>query len=69
MIDKKPLGGPPRRSKDGTRKRAAKPKVRTGCITCKVRRVKCDEMRPECLRCVKFGEYLFATRGEGWLLM
>jgi len=62
MIDKKPLGGPPRRSKDGTRKRAAKPKVRTGCITCKVRRVKCDEMRPECLRCVKFGEYLFATR-------
>ncbi|KAI5459648.1 hypothetical protein BGZ63DRAFT_388448 [Mariannaea sp. PMI_226] len=28
-------------------------KVRTGCITCKIRKVKCDEARPHCLRCVK----------------
>ncbi|KAI0858789.1 hypothetical protein F4860DRAFT_526704 [Xylaria cubensis] len=26
-------------------------KVRSGCITCKARKVKCDEARPECLRC------------------
>ncbi|KAH8687114.1 hypothetical protein BGZ60DRAFT_392851 [Tricladium varicosporioides] len=35
--------------------RAKRPKVRTGCFTCKVRRVKCDETRPQCLRCVRFG--------------
>ncbi|KAF4983709.1 hypothetical protein FZEAL_925 [Fusarium zealandicum] len=30
-------------------------KVRTGCITCKIRKVKCDESKPHCLRCVKTG--------------
>ncbi|KAK2059145.1 hypothetical protein LY76DRAFT_615956 [Colletotrichum caudatum] len=35
--------------------RASKPKVRTGCRTCKVRRVKCDEARPTCERCRKVG--------------
>ncbi|CZT00135.1 uncharacterized protein RAG0_08287 [Rhynchosporium agropyri] len=35
--------------------RASKPKVRSGCVTCKARRVKCDETKPECLRCQKFG--------------
>ncbi|KAH7139979.1 hypothetical protein B0J13DRAFT_558735 [Dactylonectria estremocensis] len=28
-------------------------KVRTGCITCKKRRVKCDEARPHCVKCLK----------------
>jgi len=37
------------------RKRVGKPKVKTGCETCKKRRVKCDEGKPECLRCLKFG--------------
>ncbi|KAL2068760.1 hypothetical protein VTL71DRAFT_15098 [Oculimacula yallundae] len=36
------------------RSRAGKPKARTGCITCKERRVKCDETKPACLRCLKF---------------
>ncbi|KAI0018003.1 hypothetical protein F4780DRAFT_563541 [Xylariomycetidae sp. FL0641] len=27
-------------------------KVRTGCLTCKVRKVKCDEGKPHCQRCV-----------------
>jgi hypothetical protein len=31
--------------------RASKPKVRTGCITCKVRHIKCDENKPICDRC------------------
>ncbi|KAF7626752.1 hypothetical protein AFLA_014138 [Aspergillus flavus NRRL3357] len=37
------------------RKRASKPKVRTGCITCKIRKVKCDEGKPACARCVSTG--------------
>ncbi|KAK4126656.1 hypothetical protein N657DRAFT_643442 [Parathielavia appendiculata] len=37
------------------RTRASKPKVRTGCITCKIRRVKCDEGKPACLRCTSTG--------------
>ncbi|KAM3509217.1 hypothetical protein MY11210_006400 [Beauveria gryllotalpidicola] len=41
------------------------PKVRTGCITCRARRVKCDETRPACTRCVsakrKCGGYLTST--------
>lgn len=33
--------------------RASNPKVRTGCRTCKIRRLKCDETRPVCQRCEK----------------
>lgn len=33
------------------RERARRPKVRTGCVTCKTRRVKCDERKPACARC------------------
>lgn len=39
-----------------TRKRACTSKVRTGCITCKERRVKCDELKPACLRCTRAGQ-------------
>ncbi|KAF3065060.1 hypothetical protein GL218_01513 [Daldinia childiae] len=31
--------------------RTRKPKVRSGCATCKSRRIKCDEGRPTCARC------------------
>ncbi|GAQ43779.1 hypothetical protein AtubIFM55763_003885 [Aspergillus tubingensis] len=37
------------------KRRASKPKVKTGCRTCKIRRVKCDEGRPACKRCVSTG--------------
>ncbi|KAF2502504.1 hypothetical protein BU16DRAFT_10907 [Lophium mytilinum] len=30
-------------------------RVRTGCFTCKTRRVKCDETKPHCLRCSQTG--------------
>ena len=30
-------------------------KVRTGCITCKIRKVKCDECKPFCKRCLETG--------------
>ncbi|KAI1464718.1 uncharacterized protein F4812DRAFT_151796 [Daldinia caldariorum] len=33
--------------------RARKPKVRSGCATCKSRRIKCDEDRPICAHCKK----------------
>ena len=33
------------------RVRRLAPKTRTGCTTCKKRRVKCDERQPTCLRC------------------
>ncbi|KAI1633775.1 hypothetical protein F4809DRAFT_568215 [Biscogniauxia mediterranea] len=35
------------------RVRAKKPKVRTGCVNCKARRIKCDENQPSCNRCQK----------------
>ncbi|KAJ6016995.1 hypothetical protein N7451_000374 [Penicillium sp. IBT 35674x] len=35
--------------------RRSMPKVRTGCATCKIRKVKCDEQRPKCHRCVSTG--------------
>ncbi|KAM0418788.1 hypothetical protein ACHAPT_012298 [Fusarium lateritium] len=33
-------------------RRQFKPKARTGCHTCRIRRVKCDEGRPACDRCL-----------------
>ncbi|KXJ97235.1 hypothetical protein Micbo1qcDRAFT_229953 [Microdochium bolleyi] len=30
-------------------------KVRTGCLTCKIRKVKCDEAKPSCARCTSTG--------------
>ncbi|KAK1977232.1 hypothetical protein LZ30DRAFT_601731 [Colletotrichum cereale] len=38
---------------DGPATRASRPKVRTGCVTCKRRRIKCDEAKPSCLNCLK----------------
>ncbi|KAI1342123.1 hypothetical protein F5Y15DRAFT_332525 [Xylariaceae sp. FL0016] len=35
------------------RVRTSKPKVKTGCNNCKQRRIKCDEVRPECTQCVR----------------
>ncbi|OBT42931.1 hypothetical protein VE00_07307 [Pseudogymnoascus sp. WSF 3629] len=35
--------------------RARRPKVKTGCKTCKLRGVKCDEAKPVCRRCISTG--------------
>ncbi|KAI4862078.1 hypothetical protein F4820DRAFT_36962 [Hypoxylon rubiginosum] len=43
------------RNRPPVRRRANHAKVRTGCVTCKNRRVKCDEGKPQCLRCEKSG--------------
>ncbi|KAI9775345.1 MAG: hypothetical protein M1839_001261 [Geoglossum umbratile] len=37
------------------RTRVCSSRVRTGCITCKIRRVKCDEGKPDCYRCTSTG--------------
>ncbi|KAI1753263.1 hypothetical protein F4782DRAFT_87771 [Xylaria castorea] len=37
------------------KRRAAHAKARTGCVTCKRRKVKCDEAKPNCARCIKSG--------------
>ncbi|KAI3339754.1 hypothetical protein F4824DRAFT_507994 [Ustulina deusta] len=37
------------------KRRATHAKARTGCLTCKRRRVKCDEAKPTCARCAKSG--------------
>ncbi|PYH88549.1 hypothetical protein BO71DRAFT_365186 [Aspergillus ellipticus CBS 707.79] len=37
------------------RKKQWAPKVKTGCITCRIRRVKCDEAKPSCLKCSSTG--------------
>ncbi|PMD33656.1 hypothetical protein L207DRAFT_589213 [Hyaloscypha variabilis F] len=36
-----------------SRKRRKAPKVKTGCLTCRSRRVKCDETHPTCRKCQK----------------
>ncbi|QKX63504.1 uncharacterized protein TRUGW13939_10675 [Talaromyces rugulosus] len=45
------------------------PKVRTGCLTCKKRKVKCDEARPYCNRCIatsrKCDGYSYAPSSHG----
>lgn len=41
------------REKSPTRLKRTHNKVRTGCITCRKRRVKCDERKPGCERCAK----------------
>ncbi|KAK2063546.1 C6 zinc finger protein [Colletotrichum caudatum] len=35
--------------------RRSHPKTRTGCKTCKTRKIKCDEQRPACKNCIKHG--------------
>ncbi|KAL2066499.1 hypothetical protein VTL71DRAFT_2570 [Oculimacula yallundae] len=37
------------------RTRRSAPRTKTGCITCKIRRIKCDERKPFCARCESFG--------------
>ncbi|PQE17519.1 putative UPC2 Regulatory involved in control of sterol uptake protein [Rutstroemia sp. NJR-2017a BBW] len=55
------------------RVRASKPKVKSGCITCKARRVKCDETKPQCIRCQKFGRicdgYTLETPSRGSVML
>ncbi|GAE00137.1 conserved hypothetical protein [Paecilomyces variotii No. 5] len=39
----------------GSNRRRRQTRVKSGCRTCKIRKVKCDEARPACHRCVSTG--------------
>ncbi|CVL05924.1 uncharacterized protein FPRN_14196 [Fusarium proliferatum] len=39
------------------KRRASRPKARTGCTACKSRHVKCDETKPKCDRCEEYGAF------------
>ncbi|KAJ3490519.1 hypothetical protein NLG97_g5765 [Lecanicillium saksenae] len=41
--------------KEAPRQKKWAVKVKTGCLTCRTRRVKCDEAKPACQRCLKSG--------------
>jgi len=43
------------REETGKGKRKAHKKSRKGCQNCKLRRVKCDETRPKCTKCINYG--------------
>ncbi|KAL7925389.1 hypothetical protein ACQKWADRAFT_283878 [Trichoderma austrokoningii] len=40
-------------AKPAKRGRRSNPKVKTGCLNCKQRRIKCDEKRPSCSQCIR----------------
>ncbi|KAF2688618.1 hypothetical protein K458DRAFT_331071 [Lentithecium fluviatile CBS 122367] len=46
---------PDRGANPKPRVRTWRPKSTTGCLTCKIRRVKCDEAKPSCNRCSSTG--------------
>ncbi|KIW30542.1 uncharacterized protein PV07_06280 [Cladophialophora immunda] len=49
------MGGAGQPHKPSIRGGARRVQVKTGCRTCKVRKIKCDENRPACRRCVSTG--------------
>ncbi|KAK3986148.1 hypothetical protein QBC44DRAFT_352591 [Cladorrhinum sp. PSN332] len=50
-----PNASGPRIGQAANQRRASTLKVRTGCVTCKTRHVKCDERKPTCFRCERAG--------------
>lgn len=66
-----------RRNKDGTSGRPGsgwtvecgrKRRTRTGCLTCRRRRVKCPEEKPVCSKCRKYGAIcVYSDEGIGYL--
>ncbi|KAF4627657.1 hypothetical protein G7Y89_g10501 [Cudoniella acicularis] len=48
-------GNPHSKKKSEKNSHTGKAKVKSGCRTCKIRKVKCDENRPACQRCVSTG--------------
>ncbi|KAF1989347.1 hypothetical protein K402DRAFT_402000 [Aulographum hederae CBS 113979] len=46
-------GGEPRMMSGGRHKKEIKRRTKTGCLTCRKRRIKCDEGHPQCRNCLK----------------
>ncbi|KAG6903078.1 hypothetical protein C0995_006265 [Termitomyces sp. Mi166 len=45
------LVSPPSRPEPTQRKRPKYTRSKTGCMTCRVKKIKCDETKPNCMRC------------------
>ncbi|GLB37626.1 putative GAL4-like Zn(II)2Cys6 (or C6 zinc) binuclear cluster DNA-binding domain [Lyophyllum shimeji] len=45
------LVSPPPRPEPTQRKRPKYTRSKTGCMTCRVKKIKCDETKPNCMRC------------------
>jgi hypothetical protein len=45
-------GGVVKSGRAGNRRRQKYSRTRTGCLSCRTRRIKCDEARPVCKRCI-----------------
>src|SRR5277367_5744642 len=43
----------PAEGQEQTAEKQVKKRTKTGCQTCRSRRIKCDEAKPECMKCVK----------------
>jgi hypothetical protein len=43
---------PTKSGRAGNRRRQKYSRTRTGCLSCRTRRIKCDEARPVCKRCI-----------------
>ncbi|POS79159.1 hypothetical protein DHEL01_v202434 [Diaporthe helianthi] len=60
-----PASAQPALAKTGQRQRKAHKKSRAGCGNCKIRRVKCDEAKPKCKKCIAFGVSCnYGTKGS-----
>ena len=64
MAPKTPKAASP---KPSTSKMVSHNKTRSGCVTCKRRRIKCDEMKPCCEKCKKLGRPCVYNTPKTWL--
>ncbi|KIX07097.1 uncharacterized protein Z518_05074 [Rhinocladiella mackenziei CBS 650.93] len=49
------------------RRKKFAPKTRSGCVNCKKRRIKCDEAKPSCCRCITYGIVCYYDPPKTWL--
>ncbi|KAL6310354.1 fungal-specific transcription factor domain-containing protein [Sparassis latifolia] len=45
------VASPPRQDTTAQRKRPKYTRSKTGCLTCRAKKIKCDESKPNCMRC------------------
>ncbi|OCF35433.1 hypothetical protein I316_02985 [Kwoniella heveanensis BCC8398] len=61
-----PTGQPKASGRSGQKRRQKYTRTRTGCLCCRARRIKCDEGRPTCKRCmIAKKECQYPDPGEG----
>lgn len=58
-------GNPTKSGRAGNRRRQKYSRTRTGCLSCRTRRIKCDEGRPVCKRCIIAKKTVSLQAGKG----